>query len=193
MTTQAEARRRVKEIAREWDSFSEVLTTPIVYHPGGGEDTVPDSLKKKVWEQRQEKQVNGGWDEATDAEVLCYLMTASLVLPLNRDWTQLFLYEAALFMPQLRDSLPDTPKELSDDQQMQLGELKRKIRASQLKRVAAGVFAGSSKTSMFTASPLQIVATCPATRTGMGFTVMLRTLLSAVHGVPPRVLVVIRL
>ena len=92
-------KQRVKGVLKEWDVLTEVLTTPIVYHPGGWEDTVPEELKREVIRQRMEKMVNGGWDEATDAEVLCYLMTASLVQPLSSDWTQIFLSRAPSLCP----------------------------------------------------------------------------------------------
>ena len=134
MRTLTPDQQRVKALLKEWDTLTEPLTTPIVYHPGGWEDTVPEELKRQVIQQRIEKQVNGGWDEATDAEVLCYLMTASLVQPLSSDWTQIFLYEGALFMPQVRDAIPDTPKELSDYQKSELRDLKRRIQDSQIKR-----------------------------------------------------------
>lgn len=134
MVSSTEARRRVKEMFREWDALVEPLTTPIVYHPGGWEDTVPDELKREVIRQRLEKLANGGWEEATDAEVLCYLSTCSLVQPLTRDWTDIFLYQGSLFMPQIRDAIPDTPKELTDYQKSELDDLKRKIRASQIRQ-----------------------------------------------------------
>jgi len=127
-------KQRVKDVLKEWDVLTEVLTTPIVYHPGGWEDTVPEELRREVLKQRIEKMVNGGWNEATDAEVLCYLMTASLVQPLSSDWTQIFLYEGAQFMPQLREAVPATPKELSDYQKSELRDLKCKIRDSQKRR-----------------------------------------------------------
>ena len=127
-------KQRVKELFRQWDALTEPLTTPIVYHPGGWEDIVTGELKAEVLRQRLEKLNNGGWDEATDAEVLCYLSTASLVQPLDSNWTQILLYESSLFMPHLREVLPDTPKELSDYQKYELEDLKRKIRHSQIRR-----------------------------------------------------------
>lgn len=129
-----EQKKRVKLMLREWDILTEPLTAPIVYHPGGWEDTVPEALRRQVIPQRLEKVANGGWDEATDAEVLCYLYTASLVRPFDSDWTNIYLYESSLFMPQVRDAIPDTPKELNDYQKSELRDLKRRIRASQIKR-----------------------------------------------------------
>jgi len=127
-------KQRVKDSLKEWGVLTEVLTTPIVFHPGGWEDTLPEHIKQSVLEQRLEKVINGGWDSATDAEVVCYLYTASLVQPFNSDWTDIYLYEAATLMPQIRQAIPATPKELSDYQKHQLSDLKRNIRDSQKRR-----------------------------------------------------------
>lgn len=127
-------KQRVKGVLKEWDVLTEVLTTPIVYHPGGWEDTLPEHIKQSVLEQRLENVLNGGWETATDAEVVCYLYTASLVQPFTSDWTDIYLYEGATLMPQIRQAVPATPKELSDYQKHQLSDLKRKIRDSQKRR-----------------------------------------------------------
>jgi len=131
--TLTEERQRVKAILKEWSVISEVLTTPIVYHPGGWEDTLPEHIKQKVLEQRIEMVLNGGWDLATDAEVVCYLYTACLVQPFTSDWTNIYLYEVATLMPQVRQAVPDTPTELSDYLKSELRDLKRKIRDSQIR------------------------------------------------------------
>jgi len=124
----------LKGVLQEWAGLSEVMTTPIVYHGGGWADTLSNHIKQTVLEQRLEKVLNGGWDMATDAEVVCYLSTASLEQPLGSDWTDIYLYEAATLMPQIREAIPHTPKELSDYQNYQLSDLKRKIRDSQKRR-----------------------------------------------------------
>jgi hypothetical protein len=118
---------RVKEMV-------DIFNTPIVFHPGGWEDTLPEWLRLRVIRERVEMVCNGGWTKATDAEVTCYLYTASLSQPLDSDWTEITLYEAAKQMPQLYQVVPATPKELSDYQKKELEDLKRKIRDSQLKR-----------------------------------------------------------
>jgi len=127
-------KQRVKGVLKEWDVLKEVLTTPIVYHPGGWEDSLPGHIKQSVLEQRLEMVLNGGWDTATDAEVVCYLFTACLVQSFTSDWTDIYLYEGATLMPQIRQAIPATPKELSDYQKHQLNELKRNIRDSQKRR-----------------------------------------------------------
>ena len=132
-TTLVTDKQRVKSVLKEWGAVTEVLTTPIVFHPGGWEDTLPEWLRQRVVEERIAMVNNGGWNKATDAEVTCYLFTASLSQPLGGDWTEITLYQAALQMPQLRKVLPATPKELSAYQLTQLNDLKYKIRNSQIR------------------------------------------------------------
>jgi len=126
-------KQRVKGVLKEWHALTEVLTTPIVFHPGGWADTLPEWLKGKVIEERIAMVNNGGWDKATDAEVTCYLYTASLCQALGGDWTEITLFQAAKQMPQLRTALPATPKELSAYQLTELNDLKYKIRNSQIR------------------------------------------------------------
>ena len=95
---------------------------------------MPEWLKGKVIEERIAMVNNGGWDKATDAEVTCYLYTASLEGPLGGDWTEITLFQTAKQMPQLRTALPATPKELSAYQLTQLNDLKHNIRNSQIRR-----------------------------------------------------------
>ena len=132
-TTLVADKQRVKSVLKEWGALTEVLTTPIVFHPGGWESSLPEWLPQRVLEERIAMVNNGGWDKATDAEVTCYLFTASLSQPLGGDWTEITLYQAALQMPQLREALPATPKELSAYQLTQLNDLKYKIRNSQIR------------------------------------------------------------
>lgn len=116
----------------------EAFNTPIVFEPGGWDQSLPDWIRLRVITERVEAVCNGGWNEATDAEVSCYLFTASLSHALDRDWTEITLYEAAKQVPQLREALPDTPKELSDYQKSELSRLKHDLRNSQLKRQNKG-------------------------------------------------------
>lgn len=113
----------------------EVFTTPIVYHPGGWEDTVADWMKARAVRERLDKVLNGGWEEATDAEVACYLYTASLAQPLTRTWAEIYFFVVAKLMPQVRDVIADTPQELDSYQQSELQTMKLKIRASQRKNL----------------------------------------------------------
>jgi hypothetical protein len=119
---------------KKGQELMEIFTTPIVFHPGGWEDTLPAWLRTRVISERLALIENGGWDKATDAEVTCYLYTAALSQPLSSDWTDITLYQAAKQIPQLYEALPNAPRELSDYQTSELNDLKRKIRESQIRK-----------------------------------------------------------
>lgn len=116
----------VKAVVEAWN-------TPIVFHPGGWEDTLPEWLRGRVISERVEMLDNGGWDKGTDAEVSCYLYTANLNRPLGWEWTHITLFEAAKQIPQIRQVLDAVPEKLTRDEERQLDDLKHKIRNSQLR------------------------------------------------------------
>ncbi|KKL75571.1 hypothetical protein LCGC14_2053530, partial [marine sediment metagenome] len=115
----------------------EVFTAPVVYHASGGwENSLPKEMKEtRVLAQRLELLQQGAWDKATNAEVCCYLFTASLEAPLSRDWTEIYLFVAAQEMPQVRQATGmNIPEKLSNYQESELLGLRVKIRESQKKR-----------------------------------------------------------
>ncbi len=112
--------RRIKEIFR-------ALHAPLVCHPGGWGDSLPDWIAGRAVRQRMEMLDNGGWDKATDADIAAHLFTASLVAPMDHDWAEIYIYTVAQLMPQLCDTTIPVPKELSAWQQQELNQLKRKI------------------------------------------------------------------
>ncbi len=112
----------------------EAFSTPIVYHPGGWDESLPRWLKEQVLIERMGMALDGGWNEATDAEIVCYLNTASMAQPISSDWIQIYLYEAALLMPQIRQAIPDIKQELTDWLKSELQDLKRRIRDSQKRK-----------------------------------------------------------
>jgi hypothetical protein len=119
--------KRVKEILRAYN-------TKIVLHPGGWGTDLPALWNNKVIRQRIEMIDNGGWDKATDTEIAMYLSAASGIAPLDRDWTDIFVYEVSLLMgTQVYDMLNEQTRELNDYQKMEVDQLKHKIRNSQIK------------------------------------------------------------
>ena len=72
-----------------------VFTDPIVAFPGGWGDTLPDWLKGAVTLDRLEmnmRALKGETMTGTDAETCAYLYTVALTQPIDRDWTQVYLY-----------------------------------------------------------------------------------------------------
>jgi hypothetical protein len=74
-----------------------VFTDPIIVFPGGWDDTLPEWLKGAITLERLEinmRALKGEKMTGTDAEACAYLYTAGLTAPIDRDWTQVYLYVA---------------------------------------------------------------------------------------------------
>ena len=113
--------------------IEDVFTAPIVYPPAGGwENDVPQRIKDRVIWERLDLALRGEWDRATDSEVVCYLFPASLMAPLDSDWTDIYLWITAQVIPELKEVV-DVPTELTEWHKSQLDELRFKIRKSQIK------------------------------------------------------------
>jgi hypothetical protein len=122
--TAIEQKHRVLEII-------EALHAPIVYHPGGWDDSA--SLKEMALAERFRMLDDGGWNKATDAEVCAYLMSASMCFPFDANWTHIYCYETGVIAPQIKDVADFIPAQLEPDEARQLEDLKFKIRESQRK------------------------------------------------------------
>jgi hypothetical protein len=108
-------------------------TAPIVYHPGGWEDSLPAEITAQVVPARLRLVLAGQWDHAPDLEVMCYLFTVTLVGPMDHDWAQIYAYVTALWKPGAKNVL-EAPDELDPGQQEKLDQLKRQIWESQQSR-----------------------------------------------------------
>ena len=78
------------------DDIVGALCDPIIVMPGGWGDDLPDWLRERVTVERLCENLlalkEGRETTTTDAEVACYLFTASLTAPIGNDWTQIYLY-----------------------------------------------------------------------------------------------------
>lgn len=110
------------------------FTDPIICHPGGWGDTLPDWIKHAVTLERL-IAMKQGIDTGTDAEVVAYLYTAGFVAPLDRDFSEIFFYVITQTMERWKN-LPGCAgmmpadlavRELSRYQLGELADLKRKI------------------------------------------------------------------
>jgi hypothetical protein len=73
------------------------LTDPIIVYPGGWGDNLPEWLKNAITLERlieNMKETKGEQPTGTDAEACAYLNTASLTVPMDGDWSQIYLYVA---------------------------------------------------------------------------------------------------
>lgn len=111
-----------------------VFTDSIIVFPGGWGDTLPEWIKQTITLERLEmnmRALKGEEPTGTDAEACAYLYTASLTQPMDRDWTQIYLYIATKTYEKWRtkDSGMEMPTDirvdsLTDDQMADLNRLK---------------------------------------------------------------------
>ena len=107
-----------------------VFTDPIIVFPGGWGDSLPDWIKPAINMERlieNMKSLKGEQPTGTDAEACAYLMTASLTQPIDRDWTEIYLYVTTKTFSKHKDcQVPDDIRveELSQNQLDDLNRLK---------------------------------------------------------------------
>ncbi len=86
-----------KNINSVIDDLVGTLTDPIIVYPGGWGDSLPEWLKNAITLERLTENMKGSKGEqptGTDAEACAYLNTASLTVPMDSDWSQIYLYVA---------------------------------------------------------------------------------------------------
>ena len=79
------------------DDLVGTLTDPLIVYPGGWGDSLPEWLKNAITLERlieNMKTTKGEEPTGTDAEACAYLNTASLTVPMDNDWSQIYLYVA---------------------------------------------------------------------------------------------------
>jgi len=118
------------QIDNQIDELVGALTDPIIVWPGGWGDTLPDWIKYQITLERliQEMKVSKGEKPTgTDAEACAYLYVRSLEAPMDRDWTEIYLYIAGKVTARGKNAqIPDDIKveSLTNDQMRDLQELK---------------------------------------------------------------------
>ncbi|MDP4280442.1 MAG: hypothetical protein QQM50_07870 [Dehalococcoides mccartyi] len=119
-----------KNIDSMIDDLVGTLTDPIIVYPGGWGGTLPEWLKNAITLERlteNMKASKGEQSTGTDAEACAYLNTASLTMPMDSDWSQIYLYVAG--KTYTRWSKGEMPKDikvdsLTDQQMADLNRLK---------------------------------------------------------------------
>ncbi len=112
------------------DDLVGTLTDPIIVYPGGWGDSLPEWLKNAITLERlteNMKETNGEQPTGTDAEACAYLNTASLTMPMDSDWSQIYLYVAGKTYTRWRKSeMPDDIRvdSLNNQQKADLNRLK---------------------------------------------------------------------
>lgn len=110
------------------------LSDPIIAYPGGWGDTIPEWLKNAIITERMVmnlKALKGEEITGTDAEACAYLYTALLCFPVDRDWSDIYLYIAGQVHSRHHDGaqVPEDIRveSISDYQMGDLRRLKRWI------------------------------------------------------------------
>ncbi len=112
------------------DDLVGTLTDPIIVYPGGWGDSLPEWLKNAITLERlteNMKATKGAQPTGTDAEACAYLNTASLTVPMDNDWSQIYLYVAGKTYARWRKSeMPDDIRvdSLNNQQTADLNRLK---------------------------------------------------------------------
>lgn len=115
------------------DDLVGTLTDPIIVYPGGWGDSLPEWLKNAITLERLTENMKANKGEqtmGTDAEACAYLNTASLTMPMDSDWSQIYLYVAGKTYKRWQKSeMPDDIRvdSLNNQQTADLNRLKEWI------------------------------------------------------------------
>ena len=105
-------------VAKQIEGLVGALTDPIIVFDPGWADVLPDWLKAEITLQRLAQQMKGEEGIATDAEALAYVSNASLAVPLDSDWVEIYQY---LFTSVMKDKVPEEmSRESLDNRRMRL-------------------------------------------------------------------------
>jgi len=119
-----------KNVSPMIDDLVGTLTDPIIVYPGGWGDSLPEWLKNAITLERlteNMKTTKGELSTGTDAEACAYLNTASLTMPMDYDWSQIYLYVAGkTYTRWYKSEMPDDIRieSLTDQQTDDLNRLK---------------------------------------------------------------------
>ncbi|WP_322354270.1 hypothetical protein [Dehalococcoides sp.] len=129
-----------KNINSMIDDLVGTLTDPIIVYPGGWGDSLPEWLKNAITLERLAENMKASKGEqptGTDAEACVYLNTASLTMPIDGDWSQIYLYVAGKTYTRWRKG--EMPKDIKVDSltKQQTTELNRLKEWLYLRRTTA--------------------------------------------------------
>jgi hypothetical protein len=110
--------------------FMDILTAPIMTYDQSWASAIPDRLKKEITMHRLIAGIKQE-EMATMAEVVAYLITATLSFPLDNDWVDIYTHAACIVAEECwqenhRDII-QAPRKLSRNQEEDLIRLRRWI------------------------------------------------------------------
>lgn len=118
-------------------SFMDMLGAiydPVIVFPGGWGESLPEWLRQEIELERMKQVMEGSKasrrpEEATDAEALAYMYTASFLYPMPSDLVEVYLWLGKRAMGEQYPEHPpiEPPEELDQNQKDFLDGLKRWI------------------------------------------------------------------
>jgi len=128
-------KRKQEKPERGIDDIVHALTDPVVLHRSPWADTLPQWVRGQIITERLCALMTGEPGSATDAEVMAYIYPASLDAPLDRDWSEIYLYVCTRTLERTgKEVPPDIRVERLDSYRMGLlRDLKRSIYNSRAK------------------------------------------------------------
>ena len=112
---------------------AKVLSDPRVVYPGGWDADLPAWLRQAAGEERLARSLAGEDGLATLAEVVCYMFTAALSVPLDHEWAEIYCNLAAQYMAARGAVLPEgmQPRPFTEYEERLLQKLRSDIRRTQ--------------------------------------------------------------
>lgn len=119
------------------DALTNVFIAPLILWPRYGFKDVPEKLRNAIINERLIKLVKGDKnEEATDAEAMAYIMTATFAGPPSRNWGEIYFWLGRKYAETWNNEVSDflqNDTELDDYQKDLLHRLKRWIHKQQQK------------------------------------------------------------
>ncbi len=128
----------VQSIEKGISDIVGVFTDPIISFPSPWNQDIPQWVKDRIILERlimNMRVLKGEEPTGTDAEALAYLMPASLEAPMDRDWTEIYLYVSTRVCAATGKEVPEDIRveELSDYLMQELNRLKAWIYSQRIK------------------------------------------------------------
>ncbi len=119
-----------KQVEKGISDIVGVFTDPIIAYPGGWMDAIPEKVKEQITIERLVMCMRGARGEemtGTNAEALAYMFPRTMEAPMDRDWTDIYLYLGTKVMAGAGNTeIPEDIRKdtLDDDNMRKLNHLK---------------------------------------------------------------------
>jgi len=115
-------------VADKFERYFKRMFAPIVAYTGY-EDIVTEEMKRKIQVERLAEPFS---ETSTDYEAMVYLHTASLALPLSREWYNIYTFLFSKYHPEKAKEIDVHTERISELEQHELTQLKKWIYRQQM-------------------------------------------------------------